>query len=59
MRCRCVWEQSLTVEDKEFVHSIGQNLIFNLALDTSSCNNSMQFYAQFIGQFAALGQQFL
>ena len=49
----------LTVEDKQFVDAVRQNLILHLILDASSGNNGVEFYAQFIGEFATLGQQLL
>ena len=59
MGSRRVREQTLTVEDKQLVDTIGQNLILNLALDASTGNNGVELYAQFIGELATLGQQLL
>ena len=51
-----VWEQSLAVEDEEFVNTVGQNLLFHLSLDTRARNYGVEVNTQFIGQFAALCQ---
>jgi len=59
MGSRRVREQTLTVEDKQFVDTVRQNQIFHLALDACTGNNGVEFYAQFIGELATLGQQLL
>ena len=56
---RGVGEESLAVEDKQFVDAIGQNLVFHLSLDAGAGNNGVQFHTQFIGEFATFGQQLL
>lgn len=59
MWCRCIREQTIAVKDKDLVHAIGEYLALNLVLDACSAYYRMQFHAQFVGQFAALGEQFL
>ena len=59
MRSRCVREEALSVEDEELVNAVRQNLIFHLALNTSTRNHSVQLYAELVGELAALGEKFL
>jgi hypothetical protein len=59
MRDGCVREQTLGVEDKEFVHAIRQYLFLNSSLDSCSGNDGMQLHTQFVSQLAAFGEQLL
>ena len=59
MGSRGVGEQILSVEDKQLVDAVGQNLLPHLALDVGTGNNGVELYFQFIGEFATLGQQLL
>ena len=59
MRSRGVGEESLSVKHKELVYSVGKYLVLHLVLDTCAGNNGVEFHAQLVGKFAALGEQFL
>ena len=44
---------------KTFVYAVGEDLVFDLAPDLRAGDHCVEFDAQFRGQFAALGEQFL
>ena len=54
-----VGEETLAVEDKQFVHTIRQDLLLDLSLDVLSGYDGVELHALLIGQFAALGEQLL
>ena len=54
-----VGEETLAVEDKQFVHTIRQDLLLDLSLDVLSGHDGVELHALLIGQFAALGEQLL
>ena len=37
----CVWKKCLAVEDKELVHSVGQNLALHFSLDACASHYGM------------------
>ena len=59
MGSRSVGEQFLGIEHKQFINTVRQNLILNLALDACTSNNGVELYIKFIGELATLGQQLL
>ena len=59
VRCRRIGEESLAVEDEEFVNAVGQYLLFHLPLDARTGHHGMQFDTQLIGQLASFGEQLL
>ena len=56
---RGVGEQLGSVEDKELVNTVRQNLVLHLAFDACTNHHSVEFHFQFIGEFATFGQQLL
>ena len=59
MGCRGVGEQPLAVEDKQLVDTVGQYLVFNLALDAGADDNSVELHTELIGKLATLGKKLL
>ena len=59
MWCRSVWEKFRSIEYEEFVNAIRQNLFFNLAFDIGTDDDSMELYAELVGELASFRQQFL
>ena len=51
--------QSRCIKDVQAIHSVGEDLLFHLSCDAASCGYGLQLHAQRVGQFAALGKQFL
>ena len=54
-----VWEQPFRIENKQFIHTVRENLLLHLTFDACSGNNGMEFHTQFVGELAALGEQIL
>ena len=54
----CVGIESLIVEYVELVHAIGEDFFFHLSGDAVSCGDGFELHTQFIGQFAAFGEEF-
>ena len=50
--------EALGIEDVEFVHAIGEDVLLHLARDAVTGSDSLKLYAQFVGQLAALGEEF-
>ena len=59
MRNRGVREQAWSIEHKQLVHAVRQNLVFHLAFYFCACHDGMQLNVQLIGELATLGQQLL
>ena len=54
-----VREQVLAVKYEEFVHPVREDLGLHGALDAGARHHGVEFHAQPVGEFAALGQEFL
>jgi hypothetical protein len=59
MGSRGIGEETLTVEHEQLVNAVGKNLVFHLALDAGTGNDSVELHTQFVGQLAAFSKQFL
>ena len=55
----CVGEQVLPVEYKKLVHPVREDLGLHGPFDAGAGHHGVQFHAQFVGELAALGQEFL
>ena len=56
---RSIGRQSRRVENVQAVHAVGQDLGFDVPRDAGPGGHGLELHAQLVGQFAALGQQFL